>query len=626
MDRETIDNWLGRTILILVVAALVFGPLALGAVRASEFIVVQWLVLGALAVWLVRIWMAPTHRFFLPPTVWAVLPFVAYAVWRYRTADIEYVARDEFMQVLLAAMLFLIVVNNLYGQAETRAIVIALVALGTLIAMYGVYQWLTGATTVWHFTKPGYDGRGSGTYISPNHLAGLLEMICPMAIALTVLRGYGGVARILFAYCGLVMLVGIAITGSRGGWLGAAAGIATLAAVLIRKKTHLWAALAVVLVAGGTGKWFYARVLEPRIYSQGKLAIDDVRIRLWTSARAMWKDYPWFGVGPDHFDYRYRRYRQAHSMAQGRPGRVHNDYWNTLADWGVIGLVLVLLPVAIGAWGGVRSWKYLHRSAQGAGTRAAIVLGAVAGLASLLVHSFFDFNMHIPGNAMVATAFLGLITVHWRFASQRFWITARWPVQVAATLVLLAAAVYVGREGVIRTREVIALRRAEQMPAGSSERIAALKDAWNIDPRNGQTAYEIGEHLRSRSWLGELGEYEELALEAAHWFERAAKLNRWDPYSLIRIGMCFDWLDEYARAEPYFQAALKLDPNHWYTCAMMGWHEYHAENYEAVRPWMNRSLELWANDNWLAHHYMVLADQALARQRARVPGGQGGGP
>jgi O-antigen ligase len=620
MDREAIDTWLGRVILGLVLAALLFGPLALGAVRASEFVVVHWLILGALVVWLLRIWVAPTYRFFLPPTAWAVLPFLLYAVWRYRAADIEYVARDEFMQVLLGGVLFLVIVNNLYGQSETRVLVVGLVVVATIVAMYSIYQWLTGSQMVWHFSKPGYEGRGSGTYISPNHLAGLLEMVCPLAITLTVLRGFGSVARILFGYSALVMLVGIAVTASRGGWIAIAVGIVAVSVVLIRKRTHFGIALALLLVAGGMGKWFYSRVLEPRVYSQGQLAVDDVRLRLWASAKKMWKDHPWVGIGPDHFDHRYPAYRDPHWRAQGRPGRVHNDYWNTLADWGSVGFALILLPVTVAGFGVFQSWKFLQRSAQGVGTRAAIVLGAGAGLISLLAHSFFDFNMHIPANAFLATALLALIAVHWRFASQRFWLTARWPVQIVTTVLLLGTGGYLAREGAVAASEVLATRRAEKTPAGSVERIAALKEIWRVDPRNGETAYEIGEQLRARAWVGDLENYRELTLEAIGWFEKAEMLNRWDVAPLIRMGMCWDWLEEYEKGQSYFAKALRLDPNHWYTCAMQGWHYYQAGEFAQVRPWMMRSLELWANDNAIARQYLMLADQALAEPVRRENG------
>src|SRR5512138_1861421 len=106
MTRERIDTWLERVVLALVFAVLGFGTLALGGVRPSEFVVIEWLVLAILVIWIARIWVAPKFRLLLPPAAWAVLPFVAYAVWRYRAADIEHVARQEFIEALLCISVF----------------------------------------------------------------------------------------------------------------------------------------------------------------------------------------------------------------------------------------------------------------------------------------------------------------------------------------------------------------------------------------------------------------------------------------------------------------------------------------------------------------------------------------
>jgi O-antigen ligase/cytochrome c-type biogenesis protein CcmH/NrfG len=602
---------LQRTILVLVLGVLIFGPLALGGVRPSEFIILQWLITCALGIWLLRIWVAPRFKFLLPPTTWALVPFIVYAIWRYRTADIEYLARQELIQVLLAAVFLLVVVNNLYGQTDMRIVSVTLVALGTLIAMYGIYQWLTGSPHVWHFVRQGYESRGSGTYICPNHLAGFLEMICPLAICFTLLRGFGAVTRILFAYASFVMLVGIASTGSRAGWLAAAVGVAVLSVILIRKRSHLWAALALLLVVGGTGHWLYSRILRPRI-QQGALTgkYEDIRFRVWTAARQMWLEHPWVGIGPDHFDFRYRNYRPPQWDMQGRPGRAHNDYWNTLADWGVIGLILVLLPVAVGGAGIVVSWRYLQRAGELSGSRISVVLGSAIGLVSILVHSFFDFNMHIPANAFLAVTLLALIAAHWRFASQRFWLTVRWPARLTATFLLAATGIYLATQAFQHTMEALALKRADTARPASSEKIIALQEAFQHEPKNGETAFQIGEQFRIRSWGGDR-DYKSVALEALRWFQTAAELNPWDPHARIRAGMCLDWIERPAEAEPYFVKALQLDPNHAHTVAMMGWHYFQTDRFAESCVWLQKALEIHGF-NETANTYLPLAKKALA--------------
>ena len=56
MDRERLDEWCERGILGLVLAILVYSPLALGAVQLAQFVVIEWLVVALLFVWGCRFW------------------------------------------------------------------------------------------------------------------------------------------------------------------------------------------------------------------------------------------------------------------------------------------------------------------------------------------------------------------------------------------------------------------------------------------------------------------------------------------------------------------------------------------------------------------------------------------
>ena len=609
--------------LALVLGLLAFGTLALGGVRPSEFIVLWWLVAGVLGLWLVRIWSAPKFRFLWPPVCWAMLPFVGYAIWRYQAADIEFVARQELIQILLAALLLAAVVNNLHSQESTRVISFFLVAFAMLVSMYGIFQWLKHSEHVWWFARPvEFWERASGSYICPNHLAGFLEMILPIGVALTVTGRVSVVTRIGLAYASFVILVGLAATQSRGGWLATGVALLMLFLFLVREKKQRWIALGLLAVVLGTGGWLYSRSISQRVtatYTSGHER--DIRLRLWVSAAQMWRDNPWWGVGADHFDYRFRQYREAVDKTQARPGRAHNDFINTLADYGAVGLALILLPIGVGAWSVFRCWRYVQRGGGDFGekksNRAAIVLGAAAGLTALLIHSFFDFNMHIPANAFLAVTLLAVIAGHIRFATERYWFTARWPVAVVGTLALGGCLYYLVPQGLNRTREIAALRRAEKLTDGTPEKIAALQQAFALEPKNGETAQAIADQLRGLAWIGADG-YEARAREALTWYQRAAALNKWDANSQIGSGMCLDWINRTDEARPYFVRALELDPNYYYPRAMMGWHYVQVEDYEQAKKWLTASLQVNFMSNPLARVYLDVAEKRLAEQKTRV--------
>ena len=159
------------------VGLLMFGPLALGGTHANFFAVMAGLGVMALLLWLVRLWAAPAPKLFWPPLAWAVAAFLLYAVLRYHAATVEYTARGELLRVALYAVVFFVVANNLNRSHSANWVVGAMLAVAAFAAMYGIYQALTKSSLVWNFVRwEGYLGRGSGTYICPNHLAGWLEL------------------------------------------------------------------------------------------------------------------------------------------------------------------------------------------------------------------------------------------------------------------------------------------------------------------------------------------------------------------------------------------------------------------------------------------------------------------
>ena len=332
------------------------------------------------------------------------------------------------------------------------------------------------------------------------------------------------------------------------------------------------------------------RVGTPRETAELDLA---VRLDIWTAAEQMWRDHFWWGVGPAHYDYRFREYRP--ESVQMSPDRAHNDYLNLLADWGAAGGIIVLAGMVTFGAGLRKTWKYVRPAendfGRGMSNRFAFFLGASAGLLALAVHSVVDFNLHIPANAILGVTLLALLSSNLRFATERHWLGARLPVKMLATLALVAGVAYLSCQGWRRGHEAVWLARAEQSPVYSPAQAANLKKAFDVEPMNFETAYNIGEAYRMQSFDGGQN-YEDLAKTAMQWYARGMKLNPHDGYNYLRYGMCLDWLEKHDEAGPYFNRADALDPNGYYTAANIGWHYVQAGDYAAARPWLERSLRL----------------------------------
>jgi O-antigen ligase len=628
VNHEVLDRWCERGIVALVLAILVFGPLAYGAVDTVPFLIVQGLTGAILVLWVARLWLSPRPQFLWPPICWAVLAFTLYAIGRYFTADIEYVGRQELIRVLVYAFLFFAILNNLHRQELVQITVLTLVFLAMAISGYAIYQYLANSDRVWSAIKP-YPHRGSGTYICPNHLGGFLEMLVPLGLAFALASRLGHVGKILLGYASLVVLAGIAVTVSRGAWISTILALLLFFAILSFHRTHRLAAfLALFLIIGGAAflipksHFFHQRARQLVNRESGQID-DDARFSIWSSAYHMWRENPWWGVGPDHFDRRFRVFRTPDIQMQ--PERVHNDFLNTLADWGAVGAALVTSAFVLLGLAVVKIWPAVRITQRDIGEKKrsnkfAFVLGASIGLIAILLHSFVDFNMHIPANAIVVATLMALLSSHLRFATDQYWITGRPWLKCIVSIFLVAGCVYLGQQDWRLGSEYVWLNHAEQASPYSPEQVALLIRAFEIEPKNPDTAYKIGEACLFQSKEGGMryqGQdlqgltYQDLATRAMQWFERSGRLDPWNAYSFAGYGWCLDWLEKQTESARYFDKANQLDPNGYYMLAMIGKHYFEIGNAAAAKPWFERSIRLQWEDNPISRSYLQLANQQL---------------
>ena len=621
MWRERLDVGCERGIHVLMVVLLVFGPLALGGTHAEFFAVMAGLGVGALLLWLVRIWAKPDFAVLWPPLAWAVAAFLLYAVLRGHAAVVEYTARGELLQLALYGTVFFVTLNNLNRQHSANWIAGALIAVATFAAMYGLYQFLTKSGLVWHYVRPAsYAGRGSGTYICPNHLAGLLELALPLALAYLLAGRPGHLARILIGYAVLMMIAGLASTESRGGWVAATLSVLVLLVVLLGQRGQRLPALLVLVVLTVAAVWFVSEVktTSERVHKAlNPDKLDDPRFDIWPAAVKIWQANFWWGAGPGHFDHLFRLHRDG--RIQARPGRAHNDYLDALADYGTVGTVLLATVFALLFFGVFRVWKHVQRDGDDfrsrQSNRAAFVLGGSVALLSLLLHAVVDFNFHIPANATAAVALMALLAGHVRFATSDHWVPAGLALRAALTALGLVVAVWLGEGAFRRAHEATLLTRADAAPTASAQ-LAFLFRAHALEPANADTCFAIGEVLRVTVWERP-DNYREMAAEAMSWFDRAATLNPYDGYPRLRYGMCLDLLGDQRLATRHFLRALELDPNGGFTLAYVGWHYAQLEDWAQVKTFTERSLQVQPNDNRMAELFLATALERIAEEKVR---------
>jgi O-antigen ligase len=226
-------------------------------------------------------------------------------------------------------------------------------------------------------------------YPSANHLALMLGRAWPFLLAGALLW------RRWLWLPALCVGLGLVLTFSTGGWLGAAAGALAVLAGSRRRELALRyggaAVVALVVVSGLAIAGVLPERLNPLRQTGG------FRLDLWLSSIEMVRDHPLLGIGLDNFAYLYQQvYLREGAAAEPSLSHPHNWVLNFWLSLGLIGLI------AFG-WLIVGFWRVAR------GTRTWYVVGALGALADLLVHGFIDNSYFLVDLAFLFWLSLALV-------------------------------------------------------------------------------------------------------------------------------------------------------------------------------------------------------------------------
>jgi O-antigen ligase len=590
--RERIDTFCARAILIVMLFILAWGPLAFGGMDATAFLVIQGATVAALGLWMVRFWVQRPLRLLWPPMCWAALAFLIYALARCRMVEVEYVGRQQLIQVMMYGALFLVVLNNLNRKNSANFVSLTLIAVGFLLALFAVFQIATHYPMIWGFRRlDQYMGRGSGTFINPNRLAGFLGLTVPLALAYTVMSRFSPTIKVLLAYTAVTMLAGIVVSLSRGGILAAVVALLIFCGVLLAQRNFWKSALVILCVLTALGAVAVSQFdsVQRRFDAAFKNdKVEDARQYYWAAAwQLSQRDLLW-GVGPGHFDVDFPSVRPWE--VQSRPQFAHNDYLNTLCEWGILGLSIVAAACGLLFWGVFQVWQTLRKPSNELGSRfsdrSAFVVGATIGLVALMLHCIVEFDMQNVAMAISAVTLMALLAAQARFVTERYWINPGRFGKILLTAVAAAAIAYLSVEGLRKGTQTYWLAQAKAERTQPDRIIAFATKAHEAEPMDGEADYALGEYLWKLSLL--LGpDYQDRIKQAMPWYASAMQLNPFDAYPPLACGMCLDRLGETRAATPYFDLAHRLDPHNEYLALEEGRHCMEMGDYAAAKQWFS---------------------------------------
>ncbi|MDE3076878.1 MAG: O-antigen ligase family protein [Chloroflexota bacterium] len=241
-----------------------------------------------------------------------------------------------------------------------------------------------------------------GIYRSPDNLGLYLGRMAPLAAAFALLLPAGRGQRAAYGAAAAVMLAAVALTFTRGAWLGSFVGLLVVGAFAGRR----W--LSVVLLAGAGSAAGASLIQAKRVRSLFDFAPGTTgfsRLELWRATAAMIRDHPIFGVGLDNFLYQYPRYVLA--LARNEPDLSHPhdlilDFWSRIGIFGLAAL----------AWLEVAFFRCaLELARSGDGLVRCLAVGLMGSMADALVHGLVDNSYFLPDLSLVFWLSFALVQV-----------------------------------------------------------------------------------------------------------------------------------------------------------------------------------------------------------------------
>jgi O-antigen ligase len=566
-------------------ANLVWTTLGLGGFRAETRLVTWGLTGLALLTFLARrAWTSrPLPR--LHPAGWALGPFLAYAALNVGfVSPVPWLGWLDWFGWMNLAVTFWVGLNGLHSRATRRALFFIVTMLGLSAVALGCYQrfvqpeWLMlGRQQASQFV-----GRASGPFGIPNSLAGFLILLIPATGALAWRSAATG--RIWWGWVTAVLTFGLFLTFSRGAWLSL---VLALVAWPLFASTRAWPrrlAIAGAVLAGLIGLTVVLHETSPRARERLDRLVADTgelsRPILWRGAWQLWQTDPGFGTGAGSFNVLFERHRPAGFVDE--PQWVHNEYLNTLGDYGLVGLTLSL---------GAAIWVVGRAKRRSTGLRSSTVVGAIdspavtsglgVGCLAFALQMGVDFHLKLPALGLAFALVAGLAVGRsgpdetGRLAAVKHlgrrqvggWAAALL-VGIGLSFVLRCQQAEALRSGARESLNRELLRPAEPRPEVLQRAEMELRRAVALWPRHGGAWADLAHALEFQAFVdpGVVRQRAEPAEAAAR---RALALSDVVPEFWLRLGIALQMQGRRTEATSAYERALGLAPR-----SATGWYYY----------------------------------------------------
>jgi O-antigen ligase len=382
-----------RALVLGLCLVLIFAVLAFGAVEYWAVFVLELCAVGLFLAWAIQQLlsgklMISKNPFYLPVLLFSI---VALAQLALRRTAYMYDSQYEVLEYAVYGIVLLIASEVVNTKESKKLFALVVGAFGVLYAFFALAQDLSSNGKIFWLRSTRFHGSIYGSYVNRDHYAGLIEMLLPIPIVLSMSRLLKGPKRILTGFAGVLMASTIFLCGSRGGMVAFILEMALLGALLFAKKRQRAVVLGYSLLCVGTVAFIFISNNGRGLVRIGDLDAG-IRPKIVHDGLRMFLQHPILGWGLGTFPTVYPEFRSFYTNLF--VNEAHNDYLQLLVETGIVGFSLMiwfLIQLYRRGLSGLDHWQYHWDSV--------VSVAALVGCTGILVHSFVDFNLQIPANA-----------------------------------------------------------------------------------------------------------------------------------------------------------------------------------------------------------------------------------
>ncbi len=335
------------------------------------------------------------------PLNWPVLGIIGIGLVQllFHATAYPFLTRVELLRFAAYFIVFFLAAQAFRDRAAMTSLAWFLILLCFSVSLLGIIQHFTSQGEIYWFRTLGANSDPFGPFVNRNHFAGFMELTLPMGLALMVFRG---IRRDVFPLATVLTVVPVSamiLSGSRAGIISLAFEVGVLALFVRMRRSREGPRMAVVAIVAlaalalivwvGAGKAIERfSSLHSNEVAQGR------RLSMFRGAVRVFLKHPIEGCGLGTIVAAYPKYE---TVYDGKVvDHVHDDYVEELAETGLLG---GLCGVAF-LWMLFRDARKSFEAEQGHFSRG-LHVGAIVAVSGILLHSFVDFNLHIPSNALL---------------------------------------------------------------------------------------------------------------------------------------------------------------------------------------------------------------------------------